>query len=134
MIEVTAAIIENGDKILIARRKEDKHLAGYWEFPGGKIEINETAEACLIREIKEEFHVDIEVKEFIGASIFSYPEKQIKLLGYRCSILKGELSPQEHDKIEWVLLSEIHHYMLAPADIPLIEMYGKNGYSLELGE
>lgn len=55
MIEVTAAIIEKDDKFLIARRAKGKHLAGYWEFPGGKIEADETAEACLYRELNEEF-------------------------------------------------------------------------------
>lgn len=125
MIEVTAAILEDENRIMIARRKAGKHLAGYWEFPGGKIEQNETPEQCLIREIKEEFLVDIEVKEFVGESIFNYPEKDVKLLGYCCAIINGELLPQDHDKIEWVTFQEITNFKMAPADIPLIEFYGQ---------
>ncbi|MDC1533675.1 NUDIX domain-containing protein [Polaribacter sp.] len=59
MIEVTAAIIEEGDKFLIARRAKGKHLSGFWEFPGGKIEEGETAEACLHRELNEEFQINV---------------------------------------------------------------------------
>ena len=125
MIVVTAAIIEDKDRILIARREAGKHLAGYWEFPGGKIEKNETPEQCLIREIKEEFLVELEVKEFIGESVFNYPEKDVKLLGYRCIIKNGVLSPQDHDKIEWITFQEITNFKMAPADIPLIEFYGQ---------
>jgi|UniRef100_UPI004047CD9F mutator protein MutT len=123
MIVVTAAILEDKNRIMIARRKANRHLAGYWEFPGGKIEQNETPEQCLIREIKEEFLVDIEVKEFVGESIFNYPGKEVKLLGYRCVIKSGELLPQDHDKIEWVTFQEITNFKMAPADIPLIEFY-----------
>ena len=125
MIVVTAAIIEDKDRILIARREAGKHLAGYWEFPGGKIEKNETPEQCLIREIKEEFLVELEVKEFIGESVFNYPEKDVKLLGYRCIIKNGVLSLQDHDKIEWITFQEITNFKMAPADIPLIEFYGQ---------
>jgi len=64
MIEVTAAIIEDGDKFLIARRAKGKNLAGYWEFPGGKIEAGETAEACLSRELNEEFQINVSVNNF----------------------------------------------------------------------
>ena len=61
MIEVIAAIIRNNNKTLIARRRPNKHLGGYWEFPGGKIENGETPEECLVREIKEELGVSINV-------------------------------------------------------------------------
>ena len=81
MIEVTAAILEDGNKIMIARRGKGKHLAGFWEFPGGKIEQDETPEICLIRELKEEFEIDVSIGSYIGESVFKYPEKTIKLIG-----------------------------------------------------
>jgi mutator protein MutT len=125
MIEVTAAIIEDNYRIMIARRKAGKHLTGYWEFPGGKIEENESSEQCPIREIKEEFLVELEVREFILESVFNYSKKDFKLLGYRCITKHGVLYPQDHDKIECITFQEIFNFKIAPADIPLIEFYGQ---------
>lgn len=123
MIEVVAAILEKDDKVLIARRKPGKHLDGYWEFPGGKIETNETAIDCLKREIKEEFSVEIEVHQYIGESIFEYTEKKIKLMAFSGKIIKGEIELRDHDLVEWIDLKDISLYKMAPADIPLIEIY-----------
>lgn len=123
MIRVTAAIIEKGDKILIARRKEGKLLAGYWEFPGGKIEADETPENCLQRELFEEFAIHTEVKEFIGESVYQYPMFTIQLLGYRVLHLSGDFQLIDHDQILWVDLAEIGNFPLAPADLPILNAY-----------
>jgi len=125
MIEVTAAILEEGNKIMIARRVQGKHLAGFWEFPGGKIEQDETPEICLIRELKEEFEIDVTIGNYIGESIFEYPEKTIRLKAFTCEIINGKMKLNDHDKIEWIKLEEIANYNLAPADLPLIELYDK---------
>jgi 8-oxo-dGTP diphosphatase len=125
MIEVTAAIIEKGDKFLIARRAKGKHLAGYWEFPGGKIEAGETAEACLFRELNEEFQINVSVNNFMGESVYEYPNKKIILKAFTCSIISGEIQLTDHDKIDWITIDEIKHYKIAPADIPLIPLYDK---------
>lgn len=125
MIEVTAAILEEGNKIMIARRGQGKHLAGFWEFPGGKIEQGETPEICLIRELKEEFEIDVTIGNYIGESIFEYPEKTIRLKAFTCEIINGKMKLNDHDKIEWIKLEEIANYKLAPADLPLIELYDK---------
>jgi len=125
MIEVTAAILERDGRVLIARRAAGKDLGGFWEFPGGKIESNETPEICLKRELKEEFEIDIEIGEYIGESIFDYPEKTIKLIAYTCFIKSGNIVLHDHDIIEWIDFDELSNYKLAPADIPLIELYDK---------
>ena len=125
MIIVTAAILENGSKVMIAKRKEGKHLAGFWEFPGGKIEDGETAENCLRRELKEEFSIEVEVMDYIGESIFEYPGQRIKLLAYTGKIIQGEIKLHDHEKVEWVKPEEISEYKMAPADIPLIGLYDK---------
>ena len=70
IVKVTAAMLVKDDKIIIARRGPDDKLADKWEFPGGKIEINETPEQCLKREMKEEFDIDVSVEEYLGSSIF----------------------------------------------------------------
>ena len=125
MIEVTAAIIEKDDKFLIARRAKGKHLAGYWEFPGGKIEADETAEACLYRELNEEFQINVSVNNFVGESVYEYPNKKIILKAFTCKIISGEIQLTDHDKIEWITIDEIKQYNLAPDDIPLIPLYDK---------
>ena len=125
MIEVTAAILEEGNKIMIARRAHGKNLAGYLEFPGGKIEHQETPESCLSRELKEEFEVEAYIENYIGESIFEYPDKTIKLLAYTGKIISGEMKLNDHGKIEWIHLEEINKYKLALADLPLIALYDK---------
>jgi 8-oxo-dGTP diphosphatase len=125
MIVVTAAILEKGNKIMIARRAHGKHLEGYWEFPGGKIELNETPESCLLRELKEEFEIEASIENYIGESIFEYPDKTIILKAFTCKILSGEMKLNDHDRIEWIETEELSNYKLAPADIPLIKLYDK---------
>lgn len=80
IIEVVAGVIYKDDKFLIAQRNLKKAQGGLWEFPGGKLEPNETAAEALKREIKEEFDADIEVGNYIGESIHHYPEKDIKVM------------------------------------------------------
>lgn len=121
IIKVVAAILQKEDKILIARKKQGKPLAGYFEFPGGKIEEGETPEESLIRELMEEMNIKIAVKEYIGESIYDYGnDKVISLLGYTAEIIDGEIKLSDHDIYEWVTLEQINNYKIAPADIPLI--------------
>ena len=102
-IKVVAAILQKEDKILIARKKEGKPLAGYFEFPGGKIEKGETPEKSLIRELMEEMNIKIAIKEYVGESIYDYGNgKVISLLGYKSEIIDGEIKLSDHDRYEWV--------------------------------
>ena len=123
LVEVTAGLIEKDDKILIARRKEDKHLAGFWEFPGGKIENNETPEDCLKRELFEEFSIITEVCEFVAETIYKHSTKTIKLIAFIVKVLEGDFILKDHDNIKWVDLEEIKKYKLAPADIQILKEY-----------
>ncbi|QUH26813.1 (deoxy)nucleoside triphosphate pyrophosphohydrolase [Serpentinicella alkaliphila] len=123
MLDVVAVILENefGD-ILIAKRKKGKELEGYWEFPGGKVEKNETPENSLKREIKEEMNIDIRVGSFVGESIYKYERGTIKLLAYKGNIIRGEITLLDHDEYRWVKYKELKLYKLAPADVPLVEL------------
>lgn len=122
MIKVVAGILKKDDKVLIARKREGKPLAGLWEFPGGKIEEGETPEESLVRELMEEMEIKISVKDYVGKSIYDYGNgKVIELLGYTAEIIEGDIVLTDHDKYIWVALSEINNYSLAPADIPLVE-------------
>ena len=120
MIKVTAAIIEREGVFLIARRSAGKHMAGKWEFPGGKIEPGETPEECLVRELKEEFDIDVKVENHVADSIYDYGEKVICLMGYRVTYICGDFLLRDHDKISWISIDEMGDYDFAPADIPLI--------------
>ena len=120
MVKVTAAILIHQNKILIARRKDNDPLAGKWEFPGGKIEQNETPEQCLTREMKEEFGIDVLVGEFFGESIYRYGPKTIQLLGYRAVWTAGKFSLNAHADYKWVSLEQLQDFDFAPADINFV--------------
>lgn len=120
MLLVTAAIIEKDGLVLAARRKPGRHLAGHWEFPGGKIEAAETSEECLARELEEEFGVQCEVGDFFGESTYDYGTKIVKLLAYRVHHLSGNFQCRDHDRICWLPVHELPCLKWAPADIPFV--------------
>ena len=121
MKEVSAAIIIRDQKVLMARRAAGESLAGFWEFPGGKREAHETISDCLIREIREELALNIEVLGEFGVSDYQYPGGEIRLIGLLAEIKHGEISMTVHDAVEWIELRKVLDYKLAPADIPLAE-------------
>jgi 8-oxo-dGTP diphosphatase len=107
-------------KYMIARRAPGKHLAGYWEFPGGKIEDGETPEDSLQREIEEEFGVHAQVGEYLGHNVHDYGEKIVRLMAYEVAVEEDIHQSTDHDRIEWVGLNQLDDYQLAPADVPLL--------------
>lgn len=119
-IQVTAAIIERDNKIFIARRAPHKHLAGFWEFPGGKIEDGETDDQCLIRELREELGIVVSVKGFFLQNEHIYNENTILLKAYTCDFIEGEISLSDHDQFEWVGTTALDNYKFAPADVPIV--------------
>ena len=121
MKEVSAAIIIRDQKVLMARRAAGESLAGFWEFPGGKREADETIGDCLIREIREELALNIKVLGEFGVSDYQYPGGEIRLIGLLAEIKNGEISMTVHDAVEWIELRKVLDYKLAPADIPLAE-------------
>lgn len=123
MVQVAAAIIQQNDLILVARRAAHKSQAGFWEFPGGKIENNESPEDCLRRELKEELNISVAVDQFLISSQHDYGSLQIELLAYLCTFLAGDVHLIDHDTIAWVKKSELQTYHLAPADIPIVNAY-----------
>ena len=117
MIDVVAAVIQNEEgKILIAQRNLKKSQGGLWEFPGGKIEPNETKEEAIIREIKEEMDIDIETKKFIDQKIFNYPDKDINLIAIECKQIKGDIKLNEHEDFKLFNKNELKNFNFSPAD------------------
>lgn len=121
MIEVTAALIRSGNRILIARRPSQDELAGLWEFPGGKLEAKESPEECLAREIQEELAITISVGEFFADTIYEYPGKVVHLMAYWAEWIEGELKSHVHDGLVWSSAAELRKYSFAPADRPIVE-------------
>ena len=117
MIDVVAAVIrDNTGKILIAQRNLKKSQGGLWEFPGGKIEPNETKEEAIIREIKEEMDIDIKVEKNIDERVFNYPDKSINLIALECKKTNGDIKLIEHENVKWVDKFDLKAYEFAPAD------------------
>lgn len=122
MIKVVAALIEKDSKYLIAKRSTgSKEVLGKWEFPGGKVEPNETEEQAIEREINEEFDMNIKVIKFITNNICEYPTKTIDLRLYECKYISGEFHLHDHSEYLYVSKDEIINYDLCPADITLAE-------------
>ena len=120
-IEVAAALIQDeAGRYLIARRRHGSHLAGLWEFPGGKREPGESLEACLQRELREELTADFVVGEKVETIRWPYGEKTVVLHFYRCRLRGGAIEPREGQAIAWVAPSSLAQYEFPPADLALI--------------
>lgn len=126
MIKVVAALIENDNKIFLAKRSTgDVNVLGKWEFPGGKVEQDENEFDAIEREIKEEFELTIKAREFITNNVCEYPTKVVDLRLYKCDYVSGEFNLHDHSEYKWVDKEELLKYDLAPADIPLAEYVKK---------
>ena len=125
MIDVTCAIIIEGDKILVTQRSEKMRLPLKWEFPGGKIEENETAEICILREIKEELNLEIEIVTRLESKSFDYPSFSINLIPFISKYLSGIINLNEHKDYKWLTKEELILIDWAPADIPILHEFLK---------
>jgi len=121
MLIVAAAIILNQDKVLIAQREEGAHMEFRWEFPGGKLEGNETPEQALVREIKEELDMVIEPVEIYKAVRHKYKDKDILLLAYICRLVQGEGRPIECNDFKWIDKSQLGQFEYTLADVDIVE-------------
>lgn len=121
MIQVAAAILFKDDKVFIARRSSNDSLPGKWEFPGGKLEIAETPEQCLHREMMEEFEVKIQIDDFFANSLFEYQGKEMELLGFKGKMLNDKYFLNVHDEARWVDIKDLLTYDFASADIPFVQ-------------
>ncbi len=127
-IHVACAIIEQDGLTLAAQRSASMSLPLKWEFPGGKIEMNETAPQCLHRELHEEMSIQIEVGEPLTPHTHHYPDFTVTLYPFRCSILAGEITLHEHLATCWLAAKDLHKLDWAEADLPLILEYQQLNY------
>jgi 8-oxo-dGTP diphosphatase len=118
-IGVVAAVIEEGGAFLVTRRPEGVHLAGLWEFPGGKIDVGETHAQALRREILEELGADVHVHGLVFHTTHTYPERAVSLYFYRCT-LAGTPRARLGQQVRWVPRRELRDLGFPPADEQLI--------------
>ena len=118
---VVAAVIEEHDACLVTRRQDGVHLAGMWEFPGGKIDPSETHAAALQREIREELDTEVDVQELVFQVSHAYPDRVVSLYFYRC-VLRGTPQPLLGQEMRWVARSELPSLAFPPADEELIRL------------
>lgn len=119
-IEVVAAIIKHKDKIFATQRGYGD-FKGFWEFPGGKMEVGETPQEALIREIKEELNIDILVGELVDTIEYDYPEFHLTMHCFICAFLSGDLVLNEHEAAKWLTKDTLNSVDWLPADITLID-------------
>jgi mutator protein MutT len=121
-VEVVCAILERDGLVLVAERPAGKRLAGYWEFPGGKIEPGESSEAALQRELEEELGCVVDVLTGGPPVLHDYEWGQVLLHPFRCRLREGSRHPmaREHAALKWVESHELANLRLAPADIPIL--------------
>jgi len=124
-VEVVAAVVERAGRFLITRRLEGTHLAGLWEFPGGKVGSAERPEAALRREIREELGVEASVGALIESVTWTYPEKTVRIHFFACEV-SGEPRPQERQEMLWVEAAALSGYAFPAADLKLVERLSRS--------
>jgi mutator protein MutT len=120
-IDVAAALIFDHGKLLITQRRPDDHLPNLWEFPGGKVEAGETFQGCLVREIREELGIQIEVCGQLEEITHSYPDKAVRLAFFDCRLISGEPKAIHVQDWKWVTREELSKYEFPAADARLIQ-------------
>lgn len=121
IVVVVAAVIEEDGRFLLTRRQPGVHLAGMWEFPGGKIDRDEPHGDALRREIREELGADVQVGELVLHTEHAYPDRTISLHFYRCSLI-GAPRPQLGQEMRWFRREELPALDMPPADAELINL------------
>ena len=125
MINVTCAIISFDDKILVTQRSENMKLPLKWEFPGGKLEENESEIECISREIKEEINIEIAISSKLSNSVFDYGNFKINLIPFIADYVSGKIILSEHKDYKLLKKTELLHLDWAEADIPIVKEFLK---------
>ena len=125
VIDVAAGLVERDGLILITQRKIGSHLAGLWEFPGGKREAAETWQDCLVRELHEELAITVTVGELRYETVHHYPEKSVRLRFYAAVLMSGEPRPVDCAAVAWVGPKDLPTYAFPEADRELVALLAR---------
>ncbi len=123
--QIVVGVIVQDDKILIDQRLDSGVMANLWELPGGKMELGETPQVALLREIKEELGINIEVKELLVVIEHSYPQFTLIIEAYHCRYLTGILQPLASQRVHWVEPKELVNYAFPEANYELFRQLEK---------
>ena len=120
-IIVTAAVVDIDGRLLVTCRQKGVHLEGFWEFPGGKCDRDESLKEGLARELLEELDVAVRIGEELFTTTHAYPDRSVELHFFRCELL-GEPRPQLGQEMRWVTRQELAALEVPPADAALIKI------------
>jgi 8-oxo-dGTP diphosphatase len=121
MILVTCAVIIQNNKLLSVQRGTGRHLAGKWEFPGGKVQEGERLEDSVVREVREELDLAVEVISALTPVTHAYPDRTVRLMPFHCRVTNGTLHLHEHQAHRWLSADELTSVEWCDADGPIIE-------------
>lgn len=122
LIEVTCAVIMEGERVLVTQRSEWMPHPLKWEFPGGKLKTGESPEGCIIREIREELGVEISVMQLLPTVKHEYSDQHVKLIPFVCRIREGSIRLSEHRSYRWVPRSELEQVDWLAADKEVVSL------------
>ena len=122
LVLVAAGLIFEEERILLTQRKSGTHLAGAWEFPGGKVEPDEDPRDALARELAEELGIDVEVRDIVEVTYHRYATKNVLLLFYECARRSGSPAPRPLDvaDLKWAALGDLRDELFPPADVAVL--------------
>ena len=121
MIDVVAAVIKKNNLYFIAQRNRNKHFAYYWEFPGGKVDKQETFENALKREIKEELSINIRVFNHIASEKHKDEKINVNVHYFLCESLNENIILSEHEDMKWLKKNDLKQFKMAPGDSKIIK-------------
>lgn len=127
IIDVAVAVIHQNGKYLITRRHENVHLAGLWEFPGGKCLPDETLERCLVREAEEELGVAIDIGRPLYQGTHDYPDRTVRLHVYLCALTSGVPEALASQEVRWVAPEALLEYPFPEANLPFLRRLMESG-------
>lgn len=121
MIEVVCGIIrDERGRVLAGLRPQGKHLGGLWEFPGGKVDPGESAQQALVRELREELEIDVEVGAALEPVCWQYEAIGIRLMPHVCELRSGVVEALSHERVGWFAIGDLRGLEWAPADVPVL--------------
>lgn len=129
---VAGLLIDKNQQCLITQRPADKKMAGFWEFPGGKLDVGEHAEEALIRELHEELGIDVLIQDIkpLTFTTHSYPVFYLFMPLFQINHWRGIPHSKENQQLAWVKISDLKNYNLLPADVPLVKFLERHNFHL----